>query len=165
MVSFLNKVNREGLSDSSELRIKALYRIVGELESLGDSGEAISRLISQAIVHSQKLSAEHRQSLDAMIELVFRAYDAMIYNLENATTITDISNALEAEVAINDMRDSLRDKEILRAENNGEAYFESMFYLNLIEKLEDMGDFIINVSQAVENWRTRCQGASYAWND
>ncbi len=165
VVSFLNKVNREGLSDSSELRIKALYRIVGELESLGDSGEAISRLISQAIVHSQKLSAEHRQSLDAMIELVFRAYDAMIYNLENATTITDISNAVEAEVAINDMRDSLRDKEILRAENNGEAYFESMFYLNLIEKLEDMGDFIINVSQAVENWRTKCQGVSYAWND
>lgn len=165
VVSFLNKVNREGLSDTSELRIKALYRIVGELESLGDSGEAISRLISQAIVHSQKLSADHRQSLDGMIELVFRAYDAMIYNLENATTITDISNALEAEVAINDMRDSLRDKEIQRAENNGEAYFESMFYLNLIEKLEDMGDFIINISQAVENWRAKCQGASYAWND
>lgn len=165
VVSFLNKVNREGLSDNSELRIKAIYRIVGELESLGDSGEAISRLISQAIVHQQKLTAEHKQSIDEMIGLVSRAYDAMIYNLENASTISDIDNAIEAEVDINNKRNVLRDKEMQRAENNGEAYFESVFYLNLVEKLEDMGDFIINVSQAIESWRTRRPGLASAWDD
>lgn len=165
VVSFLNKVNREGLSDSSELRIKAIYRIVGELESLGDSGEAISRLISQAIVHGQKLSDEHRQSLNEMMELVSRAYDAMVYNLENSSTITNIDNAIEAEVDINNKRNLLRDKEMQRAESNGEAYFESVFYLNLLEKFEDMGDFIINISQAVESWRAKRPGLSSAWDD
>lgn len=165
VISFLNKVNREGLSDDSELRIKAIYRIVGELESLGDSGEAISRLIDRAIVHEQKLSAEHRQSLDEMTELVARAYDAMVYNLENASTINDIDNAIEAEVDINNKRNILRDKEIQRVESNGDAYFESVLYLNLIEKLEDMGDFIINISQAVESWRTKRPGLSSAWDD
>lgn len=165
VISFLNKVNREGLSDNSELRIKAIYRIVGELESLGDSGEAISRLIDRAIVHEQKLSAEHRRSLDEMTELVARAYDAMVYNLENASTINDIDNAIEAEVDINNKRNLLRDKEIQRVESNGDAYFESVLYLNLIEKLEDMGDFIINISQAVESWRTKRPGLSSAWDD
>ena len=50
-------------------------------------------------------------------------------------------------------------------ESNGNAYFESVLYLNLIEKLEDMGDFIINISQAVESWRTKRPGLSSACDD
>ncbi len=165
VVSFLNKINREGLSESSELRIKSTYRIVGELESLGDSGEAISRQLGRAISRGQKLSEDHKNSVYGMIELVSRAYDAMIYNLENAATITNIDNALSAEIDINSRRDELRDLELRQVEGNGNAYFESVLYLGLIENLENMGDFIINVSQSVESWRTGRAVTASAWDD
>lgn len=165
VVSFLNKINRESLSDSSATRIKAIYRIVGEMESLGDSGEAISRLISRAIDHKQKLSAEHKKDLGDMISLVGRAYDSMIYNLENGATITNIDNAVAAEVDINEKRDALRDKEIQTVENNGEAYFESVFYLSILEEIEKMGDFIINVSQSVMSWRKGSSALASSWDD
>ncbi len=165
VVSFLNKVNREGLSESSELRIKSIYRIVGELESLGDSGESVSRQISRAISRSQKLLDEHKQGLNEMIELLSRAYDAMIYNLENNSSITDIDNAVSAEIEINEKRNSLRDKELHRVENDGEAYFESVLYLGLIETLENMGDFVINISQAAVSWRQGRPGLYSAWDD
>ncbi len=164
VVSFLNKLNRENLSDSSSLLIKALYRIVGEMESLGDSGEAISRLITRAIDHGQKLSEEHNKHVHEMITLVGRAYDATIYNLEHSTTITNIDNAVDAEVHINRMRDKLRDMELKEVENNGDAYFESVYYLDLIEDLEKMGDFIINISQAVMSLRKGKPGVS-SWDD
>ena len=164
VVSFLNKLNRENLSDNSSLLIKTLYRIVGEMESLGDSGEAISRLITRAIDHGQKLTDEHRQHIGEMIVLVGRAYEATIYNLENSTTITNIDNAVEAEVHINRLRDKLRDAELKKVENNGEAYFESVYYLDLIEDLEKMGDFIINISQAVMSLRKGRPGVS-SWDD
>ena len=45
----------------------------------------------------------------------------MVYNLENASTINDIDNAIEAEVDINNKRNLLRDKEIQRVERNGNA--------------------------------------------
>ena len=164
VVNFLNKLNREGLSDNSSLLIKALYRIVGEMESLGDSGEAISRLITRAIDHGQKLSDEHKKHVYDMIVLVGRAYEATIYNLEHSTTITNIDNAVEAEVHINRMRDKLRDVELKAVENNGEAYFESVYYLDLVEGLEKMGDFIINISQAVMGLRKGKPGVS-SWDD
>ena len=164
VVSFLNKLNREHLSDNSSLLIKALYRIVGEMESLGDSGEAISRLITRGIDHGQKLSDEHKKHIGEMIVLVGRAYDATIYNLEHSTTITNIDNAVEAEVHINRMRDKLRDTELKNVENNGEAYFESVYYLDLVEDLEKMGDFIINISQAVMSLRKGKPGVS-SWDD
>ena len=164
VVSFLNKLNREHLSDNSSLLIKALYRIVGEMESLGDSGEAISRLITRGIDHGQKLSDEHKKHIGEMIVLVGRAYDATIYNLEHSTTITNIDNAVEAEVHINRMRDKLRDTELKNVENNGETYFESVYYLDLVEDLEKMGDFIINISQAVMSLRKGKPGVS-SWDD
>ncbi len=165
VVSFLNKINREGLSESSELRIKSTYRIVGELESLGDSGEAVSRQLGRAISRGQKLSEEHKKSVYGMIELVSRAYDAMVYNLENAATISNIDNAISAEIDINARRDELRDLEMRKVEGNGNAYFESVLYLGLIENLENMGDFIINVSQAVESWRTGRPTTASGWDD
>ena len=164
VVNFLNKLNREGLSDNSSLLIKALYRIVGEMESLGDSGEAISRLITRAIDHGQKLSDEHKKHVYDMIVLVGRAYEATIYNLEHSTTITNIDNAVEAEIHINRMRDKLRDVELKAVENNGEAYFESVYYLDLVEGLEKMGDFIINISQAVMGLRKGKPDVS-SWDD
>ena len=99
-----------------------------------------------------------------MIVLVGRAYDATIYNLEHSTTITNIDNAVEAEVHINRMRDKLRDTELKNVENNGEAYFESVYYLDLVEDLEKMGDFIINISQAVMSLRKGKPGVS-SWDD
>ncbi len=165
VINFLNKINREGLGDESSLRIKSIYRIVGEMESLGDSGEAISRLIGRALERGRTLSADHKKCVGEMISLVARAYDAMIYNSENAVSIKNIDNAVSAEVDINMKRDSLREKEISRVENDGEQYFESMYYLSLIEELEKMGDFIINISQAIMGWRKGLPGTSSAWDD
>ena len=151
VVGFLNKVSRDTLSDRSALHIKSLYRIVGEMESLGDSGEAISRLIARALDRGQKLSESHKKEVYDMIVLVGRAFDAMIYNLSHSATISNIDNAVVAEIDINTRRDFLRDKEL--SDNEGDKYFEGVFYIALVEELEKMGDYIINISQSIMSWR------------
>ena len=148
IINYLNKINRDGLTDESVLKIKSMYRIAGEMESLGDSGEAISRLLGRGIEHSCKLSEEHKKQVNAMIALVARSYDAMVYNLENESSIENIDNAVLSEVEINSLRDTLREKELDSDGRSGEAYFESVLYLSLLEELEKMGDFIINISEA-----------------
>lgn len=165
VVNFLNKVSRDHLSDDTKLRIKSLYRIVGELESLGDSGDAISRLIDRAIQHGQKLSKEHEDGIYEMITLVEHAYDAMEYNLKNSATIRDIDNAIDAEISLNKLRDKLRDSQIENLDKEGEKYFEVVFFLSLVEALEKMGDYIINISQSVFNWRRGTPDLSGSWDD
>lgn len=165
VVSFLNKINRDGLSDDSSLLIKSIYRIVGEMESLGDSGEAISRFIGRAIEHKQQLTPEHRQRLSEMLTLLSHAYDCMIYNLENENTIRNIDNAVYAEIEINSKRNGLRDAELASVEKDGDSYFESVFYLSLLEELEKMGDFVINISQAVMSGLSHKLSLASAYDD
>ena len=47
IATFLNGVSTEEISESTSIKIKAMYKIIGELESLGDSGETISRILSR----------------------------------------------------------------------------------------------------------------------
>ena len=165
IINYLNKINRDGLTDASVLKIKSMYRIAGEMESLGDSGEAISRLLGRGIEHSCKLGEEHKKQVNAMIALVARSYDAMVYNLENESSLENIDNAVLSEVEINSLRDSLREKELDSDGRSGESYFESVLYLSLLEELEKMGDFIINISQALMSTRRNEAPRSSAWDD
>ena len=100
-----------------------------------------------------------------MIALVARSYDAMVYNLENESSLENIDNAVLSEVEINSLRDSLREKELDSDGRSGESYFESVLYLSLLEELEKMGDFIINISQALMSTRRNEAPLSSAWDD
>ncbi|MCF0174435.1 MAG: Na/Pi cotransporter family protein [Bacteroidales bacterium] len=149
IATFLNNIDRSALSEGSEDKIRSMYRIISEMESLGDSGEAIGRLLERAREHHQSLSHAHKIDIESMLLLISDAYDAMSYNLKNGEKITDIDNAVMAEKAINERRAELRDAQLKIVEEHPEEYFESVFYLDLIERLEEMGDYIINISQAV----------------
>ena len=149
IANFLNRIDRSVLSERSNNKIRAMYRIISEMESLGDSGESISRLLERARDHSQKLGKRHIEEIDSMLALISEAYDAMSYNLKNSEEIKEIDNAYKIENAINDRRTQLRDAELKLLEEHPEEYFESVFYLDLLERLEEMGDYIINISQAV----------------
>ncbi|MCF0175644.1 MAG: Na/Pi cotransporter family protein [Bacteroidales bacterium] len=149
IANFLNRIDRSVLSDQSNNKIRAMYRIIGEMESLGDSGESIARLLVRAREHSQKLSEKHIADIESMLDLISDAYGAMSFNLKHAERIRNIENAFTAEQAINEKRSELREAELKLVEEHPEEYFESVFYFDLIERLEEMGDYIINISQAV----------------
>ena len=42
-----------------------------------------------------------------------------------------------------------RDMELKEIDTKGDAYFETVFYLNILEQLEKMGDYLINISQSI----------------
>lgn len=149
IATFLNRVSVGDISDTTSMRIKAMYKIIGELESLGDSGEAISRILSRRNIHKKSFEANTIKNLENMADTVDAAYDAMIKNLQAAHkgTLTDIANAYNAEEHINVLRNNLRDTEIEEIENGEKNYQTSVYYMDVVNELERMGDFIINISQ------------------
>ena len=149
IATFLNDVSAGEISESTSIKIKAMYKIIGELESLGDSGESISRILSRRNIHKKTFDAETVRRLNSLIKLVDSAYEAMITNLTLAdeARLEEISNAYDAEDRINNMRNNLRDEEIESIENGRKNYQTSVYYLDIVNELEKMGDFMINVSQ------------------
>lgn len=157
IATFLNAVSSEEISVRTSLKIKAMYKIIGELESLGDSGESISRILSRRNVHNKTFDADTIKKLNAMIDLVDNAYSAMITNLTLAFDgkLEEISNANTAEERINNLRNNLRDEEIESIESERKNYQTSVYYMDIVAELETMGDFIINISQTLHKTKSR----------
>lgn len=154
IAAFIGNLSLDETSQRTAELIKSIYRIISELESLGDSGECISRILSRIREHKADLTDERRVGISQMLQALGCAYDTMIANLR---TITDSSEryfdgdqALKDEIAINTLRDRLRDEEFTRIEEGQTDYAASTLYLDTIAELERMGDYIINISQALE---------------
>ena len=152
IAAFLNGVSAGDISEATSMKIKAMYKIIGELESLGDSGEAISRMLSRRNEHKKTFSAETIDNINLMLEKVDSAYEVMIANLNAAHegTLSSIANAYHAEEQINVLRNELREAEIEALEDNDKNYQTSVYYIDIINELEHMGDYMINISQSLE---------------
>ena len=149
IASYLNEATRNEMSHDGTVRIRSFYRIIGEMESLGDSGESIGKILARAWAHSQKLTDDMVRKLGHMCDTVDAAYQAMHDNLETPLVkLEGITNAEEAEERVNACRDTLREEHLANIEKANYPYETGAFYMDVVNALEKMGDFIINISQA-----------------
>lgn len=151
IADFLNKITTSEINETEAEEIKVLYRVIGELESLGDSGENIGRILEREHAHKRNFNEEEVVKLNEMVSCVDNAFKVMNANIKVAaeSPLTSIDNAYKAEEAINEMRNSYRDEGIKRIGRQGEVYQSFNYFLDIISELEEMGDFMINVSQAI----------------
>ena len=148
IATYLNQVSQNDISEQARMQVKAYFKIIGELESLGDSGEAISRLLQRKKDHEKVFDELMIKRIHEMLDVMQNAYTVMNTNL-NTPILTDISNAYQAEDEINKMRDRLREEHLKNMEHKSYDYTAGVYYFDLIQELETMGDFMINISQAL----------------
>ena len=152
IATFLNSLPQDSISEETRHKVKSMYKIIGELESLGDSGESISRIISRRNIHNKSFSEQQIEKINTMLSLVDHAYGIMIDNLQSSeNSMANLRRAVDCEIEINEMRNSLREAEILKIEQNDAEYQSSVYYIDLISEIERMGDFMINISEALQS--------------
>ena len=147
IATYLNEVSKNELSQESLEHTKAMYKIIGEMESLGDSGEAIGRILKRRNAHGKVFDKPLLDRLNKMMDLVQKGYDVMIENLKN-DELKDIANAENCEYNINECRNHLREEHIVNIENSSYNYLTGVYYMDVLSELEKIGDFLINISQA-----------------
>ena len=155
IATFLTSLMENETSQHTQTLTNTLLRIISELESLGDSGECISRILNRLKDYGT-FSMERKQGIYMMLEGLQDAYDTVVSCLENydnpqMTEYADL--ALKNEIAINSLRNRLRDEEYSRIESGQTDYAVSTLYLNIIAEIERMGDYIINIAQAVQKYQ------------
>ena len=148
IATYLNEVSKNEISEELKQKIKAMYKIIGEMESLGDSGEAIGRILKRKNAHNKIFDKSLLDRLNRMMDVVEKGYDVMIENLRNKD-LRDISNALNCEYNINECRNHLREEHIVNIESDSYNYLTGVYYMDILAQLEKIGDFLINISQAV----------------
>ena len=127
-----------------------MYKIISELESIGDSGFNIARILQRRNLHDKKFDPGMIKKLNYMMDLLDRGFESMIHNLElGYSKIEDIANAQDIEQDINEYRNNLKEEHLLNLENNLYSYLTGVYYMDLISECEHVGDFMINISEAI----------------
>ena len=147
IASYLNEVSKNEISEEAADKIKSMYKIIKEMESLGDSGESIGRILKRKNAHGKIFDKSLLDRLNKMMDLVQKGFDVMVANLRNPE-LTDISNAVNAEYNINECRNHLREEHIVNIESNSYNYLTGVYYIDVLNELEKIGDFLINISEA-----------------
>ena len=150
IAAYLNEVSKDDISEEAANEIKAMYKIIGEMESLGDSGEAIGRILKRKNAHNKVFDKTILDRLNKMMDLVQKSYDVMIDNLKQKKYLHDITNAENCEYNINECRNHLREEHIVNIESSSYNYLTGVYYMDVLSELEKIGDFMINISQAVK---------------
>lgn len=155
IATYLRDVSKNEMSIGGLARIREFYRVIGEMESLGDSGETIGKILQRVWEHKCHFTDHMLQQLNQLLDLLDNAYVAMDHNLSTPLVeITDIRNAEEAETAINEYRDTLRNEHLTNIEKSSYPYETGSFYMDVVNCIEKMGDFLINISQSVYGAKT-----------
>ena len=150
IAKYLSNIQESDLSQEGTNKLQAMYKIISELESMGDSGFNVGRILQRKNLHSQKFDEATVRKLNHMLDLVDVAIDSMIANLkEGFHHVINISNAQDAEHDINEYRDNLKEEHLRNIESEESSYLRGVYYMDLVSECERVGDFIINVSEAL----------------
>ena len=150
IANFLNQVSEGVISEESGRRIQAMYKIISELESIGDSGFNVARILQRKNIHNLKFDENMIKKLNHMFDLLDNGFNVMTENLKlGYTKLNNISNAQDAEESINEHRNNLKEEHLLNLENNVYNYLTGVYYIDLINECEHVGDFMINISEAI----------------
>ena len=150
IAKYLNNISEGDLSEESGRRIQAMYKIISELESIGDSGFNIARVLQRRNIHNKSFDANMVKKLNYMMDLLDKGFEVMISNLNMGyVSISNISNAQDVEQDINEYRNNLKEEHLLNLENNTYGYLTGTYYMDLVSECEHVGDFMINISEAI----------------
>ena len=147
---YLNQVADGRLSEQSKHEVHKMLRIVSELESVGDANYHIARSLRHK--HDEKIVFTEYQSrnIEMMIFLLSGAITKMVEALEQVhISEDDFLEMTNMEHEINNFRDELKSQNLQHITDKEYDYSSGINYMDIILELEKMGDYIINVEEAI----------------
>ena len=149
IASYLNKVSEGRLSDASKTQIQKMLRQISELESIGDSVYNLGRTLNRHRMHCQEdFTAEQKQHMMTMLQLVDSALTEMLKRIDQPTTKNGVKISLNIEHEINNYRTQLKNQNLHDVNAGLYDYQLGVFYIDFISECEKLGDYVMNVVQA-----------------
>ena len=149
IADYLAKAAQGEMSDSASFKVRSMISIINDMERIGDICYQMSISIERKRERKAEFTTESQKSIEGMLSEVQKALDIMNNNLNSEYSQVTLTEANNAEININNLRNKLR-KEYLKKIEKGEMPIQTgMIYNNLIHSLEKVGDHIFNITEAI----------------
>ena len=152
LTKFLTKVGSGDISAHASERVSAMLRIIDNLESIGDAVYQIAMTRKSKREDAVHFDDGLNANLAHMSELVQNALNIMDANLHDYDHV-DLDAAYAAEHAINTYRDQLRAQHLDALKHGTYDYSIGNAYSSFYALYEKLGDYVINISEAIDNSR------------
>lgn len=150
IANYLTKVADGRLSDETKRQLQMKLRVISEIESIADSCYNIARTIQRG----QGLPARMNDELTSNVELMFNLVEGAVGNMcavlqKEHLSASDVNNAQNIENEINNYRNQLRQQNAVAVNDGQYGYQVSVIYMDMITECERLGDFVVNVVEAL----------------
>lgn len=152
IATYLSKVADGRLSDESKHEIQMKMRIISEIESVADSCFNLARTIQRRNNLENQFTDGINLNIDLMFKLIDQALEQMHSILGLSTPqFSDVAKTKNIESEINNFRNQLKTQNIIDVNEGKYLYGTSVVYMDLIAECEKIGDYIVNVVEALSD--------------
>jgi phosphate:Na+ symporter len=149
IASFLNKVVSGRLSYDGKLQVNSMLTMVTEIESIGDCCYNLARTLVRKQEAGVKFNDEIMANIDALMALDADALEGLVSVLSKSDN-ADIIATYNKENEINNFRNQLRAANMDNINAKHYDYQEGIYYMDIVAEAESLGDYIVNVVDAVK---------------
>jgi len=149
IADYLAKISESELSASGSRRIRAMFELIDDIESIADSCYNLAKALYRKHHGKIKFPSEISKNIHNMFSKITKALDVMNKNLSIEYDKADLDNAKKLEREINEFRNQLREEHISNIKSKKYKYKAGVIYNELFSGSEKLGDYIINVSETL----------------
>ena len=150
IANYLTCVAEGRLSSEGKEEIRIMLRAVSEIESIADSCNNMARSIKRRNEFKSIFTDEQNHNVDQMWALTEKALHRMIEILKKSELVRDdVNPSYNIENEINNYRNQLKIHNVENINNKKYQYQDGVYYMDIIGEAEKLGDYVLNVVQAV----------------
>lgn len=150
IANYLTKVSESRMSTESTQRIRAMFKIVSEIESIADTTLHIAGTIDRRNEQKISFSPELSEKIRRMFALAEESIAVMCLNLAGEYKAVVSKKAYEVENEINAYRTTLKQEHMKAIEEQRYSYSTGILLNDIVSECEKAGDYAINVTQAMQ---------------
>ena len=152
---YLNNVSDGRLSFDGKMKVNTMMTETTEIESIGDSCYSIARAIQRKNSENIVFNEYILDHINNMFRLTYSALENMNNILSKADIDdTDINKTYNIEMEINNYRNMLRTANMDNINNKKYEYKAGIHFMDIISECEKLGDYVVNVIDAVREKRS-----------
>lgn len=156
IAGFLNLVVGGRLSYEGKMMVNSMLTIVTEIESIGDCCYNLARTLQRKQDSHIDFNDEIVSNIDAMFKLDSEALSNMVALLSsNEPLMSEIMISYNKECEINNYRNQLRGANVENINNKHYEYQSGIYYMDMISECERLGDYVINVVDAIKQQQVK----------
>ena len=153
--NFLNHIRNYSLSTQGENTVRSLYKIVDEMESIGDSCYNLAKTLIRKNEFCATFTPEIQNNINNMFSMTTDVLSHMSYVLTKKDFHeSDLNKAYNKENEINNFRNLLRTQNLESVNKEEYGYISGIIYMDIISECGKIGNNAINVIKALKEKRS-----------